>query len=186
MNSTILLQLILDCGAKNAAVITQNQLVLNASFLDICEKNQCGMYGRCWVCPPATEDIHILMKRVSDFKAGILYQTIALLEDSFDIEGMQAAAHDHALLGQRIETVLAPHHLKTFHMSCGGCHLCTRCAKQDQQPCRFPGKPLLPLEVCGIDVYSTTKSTPLRYINGQNTVTYFGLLLFQENGYVYT
>lgn len=33
------------------------------------------------------------------------------------------------------------------------------------------------LEACGIDVARTTASTPLRYTNGANTVTFFGLIL---------
>ena len=36
------------------------------------------------------------------------------------------------------------------------------------------------LEGYGVDVYNTTKDTPLKYINGQNTVTYFGMILFSE------
>lgn len=181
MDAAALLQLVLRCGAKKAAVVSQKQIILNDAFFEICRKNQCGMYNKCWVCPPDAGDIHALMARVRSFDAGVLYQTITQIEDSFDIEGMQAAAHSHAQLGQRISAALKPDGAQYFHMSCGGCHLCSRCAKQDGLPCRFPGKPLLPLEVCGVDVYSTTKSTPLHYINGQNTVTYFGLLLFREN-----
>ena len=39
---------------------------------------------------------------------------------------------------------------------------------------------LPPMEGAGIDVYRTTKSTDLKYINGANTVTFFGLLLYKE------
>ena len=38
----------------------------------------------------------------------------------------------------------------------------------------------MPMEGAGVDVYNTVKDTPLRYINGQNTVTYFGMVLFGE------
>ena len=34
------------------------------------------------------------------------------------------------------------------------------------------------MEGYGIDVYNTCKPTALKYINGQNTVTYFGIVLF--------
>lgn len=40
------------------------------------------------------------------------------------------------------------------------------------------------MEGAGIDVYNTTKDTPLKYINGADTVTYFGIVLFEENDYV--
>ena len=31
-----------------------------------------------------------------------------------------------------------------------------------------------------IDVYKTTKTTQMKYINGSDTVTYFGIILFGE------
>ena len=34
------------------------------------------------------------------------------------------------------------------------------------------------MEGYGIDVYQTSKPTELKYINGQNTVTFFGIVLF--------
>ena len=65
-----------------------------------------------------------------------------------------------------------------LHLSCGGCRLCQRCAKEDGEPCRMPEKAMSSLEGYCVDVYNTTKDTPLKYINGQNTVTYFGAILF--------
>ena len=62
----------------------------------------------------------------------------------------------------------------------GKCRLCATCAKRDGQPCRHPDDALPSLESYGIDVYHTAKDTALRYINGENTVTYFGMVLFGE------
>ena len=118
------------------------------------------------------------MAEVSRYSHCILYQTIAQIEHSFDIEGMSAAAKNHAQLSQRIRSAVEPMLGNCFHLSCGGCNLCERCAKLDDQPCRLPDKALPPMEGYGIDVYNTTKPTDLKYINGQNTVTYFGIVLF--------
>lgn len=172
-----LIQAALQCGAAKAVVIPAEQVVLSESFRAICESNACGLYGRCWMCPPGVGDIHLLMDRVRSYGHGLLYQSISPLEDSYDIEGMTAAAHSHALLAQRLErSDLLPQH--RMHLTCGGCRLCTRCAQQDGQPCRHPDQALTSMEACGIDVYQTTKNTPLKYINGANTVTYFGIVLF--------
>ena len=46
------------------------------------------------------------------------------------------------------------------------------------EPCRHPDRALASLESYGMDVYNTTRSTPLQYINGANTVTYFGMVLY--------
>ena len=50
---------------------------------------------------------------------------------------------------------------------------------RDGEPCRHPDKALASLEGSGVDVYNTTKDTPLKYINGQNTVTFFGMVLWE-------
>ena len=94
---------------------------------------------------------------------------------------MFEAGNKHAWLSQAVEEKVKPY-LKnpTLHLSCGGCHLCETCAKKTNEPCRHPDKALSSLEGYGINVYETVKNTPLKYINGQNTVTYFGMLLFTE------
>lgn len=170
----------LDSGAAKAAVISGSSIVLSESFYELCKSNACGNFGRCWMCPPDIAPIRTLMERVRSYPRGLLYQSISPLEDSFDIEGMEAAARGHAMLSQRIDRIVKPMVGDCFHLSCGGCNLCPECAKRTGEPCRFEDRALLSMEGAGIDVYNTVKDTQLKYINGPNTVTYFGLLLFGE------
>lgn len=176
-----LIQLALEAGAAKAALIRAEQVVYSESFREICEGNQCGAYGKCWVCPPDIGEIGSLIARARTFPRGLLYQTIGTLEDSFDVEGMFAAGANHAQVSMKLQKKL-PHLLKEafLHLSCGGCHLCETCAKRTGEPCRHPDYALPAMEGYGIDVYNTTRTTPLNYINGTNTVTYFGLVLFTE------
>lgn len=171
----------LEAGAAKATVITQSQIVLSESFRKICESNQCGGYGKCWMCPPHIGQIGDLMDRVRAYPKALWYQSIASIEDSYDIEGMFAAGEAHAWLSQRIQAAVSPLLSGPFlHLGTGGCHLCSVCAKATEEPCRMPDKALSSLEGYGVDVYNTTKDTALQYINGQNTVTYFGMVLFSE------
>lgn len=171
----------LEAGAAKATVIAQSQIVLSESFRKICESNQCGGYGKCWMCPPHIGQIGDLMDRVRAYPKALWYQSIASIEDSYDIEGMFAAGEAHAWLSQRIQAAVSPLLSGPFlHLGTGGCHLCSVCAKATEEPCRMPDKALSSLEGYGVDVYNTTKDTALQYINGQNTVTYFGMVLFSE------
>ena len=103
------------------------------------------------------------------------------MEDSFDIEGMLKAGAHHASLSQRLQRACTDVLKENFlHLTCGGCHLCEQCAKMSDEPCRQPEKALPSLEGYGVDVYQTVRNTNLRYINGANTVTYFGMILFKE------
>lgn len=171
----------LAAGAAKAAVIPQEKIVLSAEFRRICESNSCGNYGRCWMCPPDCGSVESAMEAVRSYPFGLLYQTIGTLEDSYDIEGMRDAARAHAMVTRRLQQAAPALLEKPFlHLTCGGCHLCEVCAKKTGEPCRHPDLALPSMEGSGIDVYNTAKDTDLKYINGQNTVTYFGILLWEE------
>ena len=178
MHADQLTALALDAGADKAIIIDVKDIVMSASFQDICKTNACGMYDRCWMCPPDIGEIEDLMADVRSYKHGLLYQTISPIEDSYDFEGMQAAGNARAQVSQRLEAFLLLQLNKHLHLSCGGCRICNRCAKADHLPCRNPERAMSSMEGYGIDVYNTCKSTPLKYINGQNSVTYFGIVLF--------
>lgn len=171
----------LACGATSTTVISAESIVTSEEFRRICESNGCGKYNRCWFCPPHVGEIDELIAKVREYPFALLYQTIFQIEDSFDIEGMLQAGNDHVEVSQRLQRLWKD----TFgedamHLTCGGCHLCENCAKLSEEPCRHPDKALPSLEGYGVDVYQTVRNTSLRYNNGPNTVTYFGMILFKE------
>ena len=175
-----ILRTAMTCGAFYAAGISTDQIVLDEQFRQICETNRCGRYGKCYQCPPDIGDIHGLTQKIRSFPRAVIYQSVATLEDSFDFIGMMDAAVEHMQLSQRIQdsipSILSGNYL---HLS-SGCRLCERCAKESGLPCRYPKKALGAVEGYGIDVYQTIQNTPLKYNNGENTVTYFGAILFTE------
>ena len=181
MDKEKIVHAVVSAGVAKAVLITQDRIVLSEDFRRICETNQCGGYGRCWMCPPYIGEVSVLMEKVRSYPMAVLYQTIHEIEDSFDIEGMFEAGKHHAHISVNVEeNVRQTGSVAYLHLSCGGCHICETCAKRFDEPCRYPGKALASLEGYGVDVYNTTKGTPLKYINGQNTVTYFGMVLFKE------
>ena len=185
MNEERLIQTALDCGATKAVIIRQDAIVLNGEFRAMCEANRCGAYGRCYMCPPDVGPVDELMWKIRSYYKGLFYQIIAPLEDSFDIEGMAEAKKTLVKVSQRLLDAAGP--LlgdEALHLSGGGCGLCPVCARVTEEPCRHPDRAMASLESCGVDVYQTTLSTPMKYINGTNTVTYFGMVLYteRENG----
>ena len=179
MNSTEFLNTALDAGAAKAEIIESSGVVVSESFRDICKSNACGHYGRKWSCPPDIGEIGELMKELKKYSYVLIYQTIYKLEDSFDIEGMEEAGRLHSEVGQTIQKYLNLSAKTDFLHVSGSCCLCGKCAKLTGEPCRFPDKMLPSLSAYGIDVYRTCSNTSLNYINGQDTVTYFGMVFFR-------
>ena len=67
---------------------------------------------------------------------------------------------------------------KVLHLGAGGCGVCEVCAKKTGEPCRFPDKAMPSLEAYGVNVSELARAAGMKYVNGQNTVTYFGAVLF--------
>lgn len=179
MNTEALINLAIENGADKAAVIETDTIVLSRTFRDVCAVNSCGGYGRCWMCPPDVGDIDELMARVRSYSKALVFQTITPLEDSFDIENMSLAGKKLSALclhlAKKAKNIIKNDFLV---LGAGGCRVCEKCAKQDNLPCCRPSDALMSLEACGIDVYNTVKGTHLKYTNGENTVTFFGMVLY--------
>ena len=183
MNRDALIQLALDSGAAKAVIIPQEQIVTSAAFREICAGNGCGMYGKCYMCPPDVGDIEALMEEIKDFDFALVYQTVTELEDSFDFEGMVAAKKATYPIAQKLRKVFDDMKIsKVLHLCAGGCGVCPVCAKRTNEPCRFPKLAMPSLEAYGVNVSQLAKAADMNYINGQNTVTYFGAVLFSLDG----
>ena len=177
-----LVEAVLQSGAAKAQILAREKIVTDRAFWDICAGNGCGRFGKYWTCPPAIGEPETLMEELRGYRFGVLYQTIGEIEDSFDIEGMGEAGKVHKQTSRRVHRAMQElfGEEKFLHLSNGGCDLCEKCTKPENKPCRFPELTLRPMEGYCIDVYRTSKGTGLKYINGANTVTYFGLVLFGE------
>ena len=169
-------------GAAHAAVIPTEKIETDAAFRGMCEVNSCGRYGKCWMCPPDVGDIQVLMAEIKAYRHALVYQLIGELDDSFDFEGMQEAKKEHNALARKVKALLASLEWgRQLHLAAGGCGVCKTCAKEESLPCRFPEKAISSLEAYGVHVAKLAASAGMKYINGANTVTYFGMVLFDAD-----
>lgn len=174
-----LIRIALEAGAHAACIIPARQLITSVAFRKACESNQCGRYGSSWICPPEVPSPEQCLQQLQAYSYALWYQSVTAIEECFDIEGMLEAGRSHSALSQTIEKLVDP--LMPggrLHLSSGGCHLCASCAKPEALPCRHPRKALRSLEAYCVDVCKTTAQTELSYVNGSNTVSYFGALLY--------
>ena len=173
----------LERGAYRSAVISTDTIVLDKAFRKMCEANACGVYGRCYMCPPDVGDADTLMAEIGEYDYALVYQTVSELEDSFDFEGMVEAKKRSYPLSQALRSVFSEAGIeKVLHLGAGGCGVCESCSKQSGEPCRFPEKAMPSLEAYCINVSELARAANMKYINGQNTVTYFGAVLFSVDG----
>ena len=176
-------ELPIEYGAYKANIIPAEKIETDRAFRDMCALNSCGVYGKCWMCPPDVGDIDVLMNEVGKYQFALVYQIVSELEDSYDFEGMVKAKKQFYKLVKNVREHLDVSELtEVLYLGAGGCGMCSSCAKRDGEPCRFPKLATPSLEAYGINVSQLAKAADMKYISGQDTVTYFGAVLFSLDG----
>lgn len=156
------------------AEIDGSQIPFREDVVKACEANYCGNYNRTWACPPNVGKFEDLKARYSRYRKTFVFTTKHELEDSFDIEGMNAGRLEHNRVEDQIRELAAER--GAVILGAEGCAVCKTCAFPD--PCRFPEKKRTSVEACGIFVVELAQLCNINYVNGENTVTYFSMVLF--------
>ena len=167
--------LCLEMGATKAQEIEVSELVLMPELREFCMQNACGKYGQNYTCPPHVGEIDKLIDMIQSYQKVVIWQNIYPLEDSFDFEGMMDAKVNHDEMTYKIAEKIRkePGYESALILGAGCCTLCETCAVVSDTPCPNPEKALSSLEAHGINVSKIEEVANMKYINGENTVTYF-------------
>ena len=160
------------------AFIDPKEIPFSKEVRDMCAMNSCGRYNTNWQCPPGVGEMKELEKKAKSYDDALLFNCVYPLEDSYDFEGMMDAKDKFTALCLDMLAAVREYSDDCYVMGAGGCNLCTTCS-YGEGPCRFPDKAIASMEACGIDVYTASGKFGFQYINGVNTVTYFGIVFFK-------
>ena len=161
------------------AVIPTAEIVFSPDLIQACEANVCGNYNKCWTCPPAIGSIETQKEKITGYDSALVFTTKSDLEDSFDYEGMMKAEERHKKFTAEMHEKFGRTNLVYGAGSCTVCRAsgaAGTCAYP--APCRFPEKIYPSIEAAGINVTELSRAGGLHYNNGENTVTYFSMILF--------
>lgn len=170
-------QRILDLGALRVETVDVKEIKFFPELRQACEQNRCGSFGKNWTCPPHCGEINELIAEASGYRKALVFQSVYTLEDSYDIEGMNEAHMLFRKLTNQVAHLFSSANPPVKLLSAGGCNICEQCGAIKNIPCRFPDIAYSSLEAHGIQVSELAASCGMKYINGANTVTYFGAVL---------
>ncbi|GHU15546.1 hypothetical protein FACS1894163_02640 [Spirochaetia bacterium] len=167
-----LLEAALANRAHEYAAIPTSALTFVPELLKACESNICGSYNKNWACPPGVGTMEEQRRKILAWANAMVFTTRYQLEDSFDFEGMTEAKHIHDRLTREMREKFSGRPI----YGAGGCNICENCAYPE--PCRNPGKVYSSIEAAGINVTELSRAAGVKYNNGENTVTYFSMILY--------
>lgn len=165
-------------GPNQYAFIDPGDIPFSKEVRAMCEMNSCGRYNTNWQCPPAVGEMEALEEKAKSYDRALMFNCVYPLEDSYDFEGMMAAKDNFAKTCLNALKAVSAYSRDCYAMGAGGCNICPQCTYPDA-PCRLPDKAIASMEACGIDVYAASGTFGFQYINGVNTVTYFGIVFFR-------
>lgn len=167
-------------GFSSIVEIPVSDIPFDTSLREMCEMNRCGCYGKNYGCPPHIGDVQTLIEKAQSYKKAIVFQSIYKLEDSFDIEGMNKGHDDFNKKTGEVKMLCNRILPDALVLGAGGCKICKVCGAVDNIPCRYPERFVASLESYSIFVSALAEVCGMKYINGVNTVTYFGAILYND------
>ena len=145
----------------------------------ICE-HECPMYGKTWACPPGVGSVAECDAKCGQFYNALLIGTIVEVADIANIDETLSTRGDHEQITNQVRDLMRQQGVDPYVLSTEACALCDRCAYLDGQPCRFPETMHPCIESHGINIIPLLESCGLEFQFGDNMVTWYSLLLFND------
>jgi len=158
-------------GFESIGELDPQLLVARYEVRDMCASGKCHAYGHNWACPPALPGIEVSNAEFKRFHTGFVFQTIALMEDDFDYEAIQAASKEHGRRFNRLLRLLADRRSELMLLSAGTCRVCKECTYPDA-PCRHPERAYPSMEAKGLIVADTCTLAGVPYNHGPQTLAF--------------
>lgn len=176
MNYNEIFNVAADTGFTHVVSLNIGTIKLKPEVRQMCETNTCGEYGRRWSCPPGCGSLGSCREKIASYKQGILVQTVGLLEDELDGEGMMETERIHKEHFLSLYELLRRQFQRVLALGTGCCTWCESCT-YPSAPCRFPEKQISSMEAYGILVLEACRANGLPYYYGRCTIAYTGCFL---------
>lgn len=161
------------------AWIDPNELEFSDRIRWICE-HECPMYGKTWACPPGVGTVPDCRKKCMGYENCLMISTITEVADISNIEETLATRGDHEEITNQVAAMMERQGIKPYILSTEACAICERCAILDGKPCRHPERMHPCVESHGINLIPTLEENGLEFNYGENIVTWYSLLFFNE------
>jgi predicted metal-binding protein len=145
----------------------------------ICE-HECPMYGKSWACPPGVGTVGQCREKCGKYEKCLMIATITEVSDIGNLPETLATRAPHEKLTNQVRDLIREQGIVPYILSTEACAVCERCAIEDGLPCRLPGKMHPCVESHGINLLGLLDDRGLSFQYGQNVVTWFSLLFYND------
>ena len=169
----------LECGFARAAVVETGTLVFDPAFRPYCAENLCGQYGANYTCPPACGTPEEMKAQILRFPRALVLESLWNIADYTDREAIRRAKAAHNRWQLQLLQAARAQGREGFLVGASGCTLCTPCAMQSGQPCRYPDLRWSCMSAYCIYVKHLSDVCGMDYVAGPGKLTLYGMFVFQ-------
>ena len=145
----------------------------------ICE-HECPMYGKSWACPPGVGSVAECQGKCGSYANCLMIATITEVSDIGNLSETLSTRGPHEKLTNQVRDLMREQGTVPYILSTEACAVCDRCAIEDGLPCRLPGKMHPCVESHGINILGLLDRRGLAFQYGENVVTWFSLLFYND------
>ena len=154
-----------------------DDLIFSDKVRYICEQ-ECRRYNHSWACPPAIPPISQCIEECHKYNSVFLFTSVAEVFDCLNFEECLEAKRAHEQMSYEIREEFKERFGDVLALTTG-CKICDECTYPNE-PCRHPDKRLSTIESHGILIMQIANELGICYDCGNNMVTYFSLIFFNE------
>lgn len=180
MTEQQIIQLAIDEGFANAAIVDTKDIVFDPSFRPYCAENLCGQYNANYSCPPDCGSPAEMKERILAHKKALVLQTIWQVADYSDMPAIKQAKKSHNAAELRVVKAMREQGYGGVIVGASGCALCSPCAQTEGKPCKYPDLRYSCMSAYCIFVKKLADRCAMEYDCGEGLLALFGMYAFDE------
>ena len=179
MTNEQIIQRAIEEGFVSAAIVDTSEIVFDPGFRPYCAENLCGQYGANYSCPPDCGAPEEMKQKILRYQKAVVLQTVWNISDYSDIPAIKHAKGEHNAAELRLVRCMREAGHGGIIVGASGCALCSPCAIQNGEPCRFPELPYSCMSAYCIFVRKLAESCGMDYDCGEGELAFFGMYAFE-------
>ncbi|MDD3279742.1 MAG: DUF2284 domain-containing protein [Lachnospiraceae bacterium] len=156
-------KLALDYGFSDGALMSTDELVFCPEYLQYCQENTCGNYGKNPACPPLCGTVEELRKKVMRYPYAFVLQSTSPCDDFSDTLLIKQLKLAHNQLTMQVRSALPDQGRETEVISAG-----PFLAEKKRYSC---------LSAYCIDAAQMAQSCNMTFYAGLNQVSFYSIIL---------
>ncbi|MGI6069921.1 MAG: DUF2284 domain-containing protein [Blautia sp.] len=182
MDKERMIDIALEEGFAEAAVIPVEELVFRKEFREICRINDCGNYGANYGCPPDCGEPEAMEERVRKYRYAVVFRSETPVGDLMDSQETKAIKKKHTAMTLRVRRRYEQEGGETGGLSimAGPCNICTPCKRQTGEPCDHEDLRFSCMSAYCIDAAAMAKACGMELVWSGNLASFFSLYCFEE------